>query len=53
MFFAKALSIAPRKKLTAPQSILARRPLLRVTCEAPNVETSAAKYKEEVNKVSI
>jgi hypothetical protein len=51
MFFAKALTSPPQKKLTDPTRMLARLPFCLVTCEAAKVETRAAKYREEVKRV--
>lgn len=53
MFTAAALRTAPRKKLIDPTIMLALRPLFLVTWEAPNVDTRAAKYNEDVKSVRI
>lgn len=53
MFLAAALRIAPIKKLTEPAKMLAFLPLFFVTLEAPNVDTRAAKYRDEVKSVNI
>ncbi|KAF5759282.1 hypothetical protein HanXRQr2_Chr16g0739381 [Helianthus annuus] len=50
-FCAKAFRIAPRKKLTAPTRILALLPLFLVTWDATNVESRAAKYRDDVKSV--
>jgi hypothetical protein len=53
IFIANALIIAPKKKLNAPQIMLAFRPLLLVKWDAANVKIRAPKYNEDVNSVSI